>query len=196
MSGAALRLEDLSWRSRFGCKGPGAERWLAAGGYEVPSKPNTATVTEGTLVARLATSEFLVEAVGQPQGRVESTREQLEAPRSSPEPLRPSDVYPVARQDLVIGIDGPETNTLLRQICSVDFEPELQASTADSGPVVLTSMIGVGVVAWPRRRDTEAGITLWIDPSFTHYLWTTLLEVSRDIGVVEIIGDPVNRASE
>jgi sarcosine oxidase gamma subunit len=85
---------------------------------------------------------------------------------------------------------------LLRQICSVDFEPELQASTADSGPVVLTSMIGVGVVAWPRRRDAEAGITLWIDPSFTHYLWTTLLEVSRDIGVVEIIGDPVNRASE
>jgi sarcosine oxidase gamma subunit len=143
-----------------------------------------AVVTEGALVARLATSEFLVEATGAEQERVESARRQVET--------RQPDVYPVARQDVVIGIDGPETNTLLRQICSVDFASALQASECDAGPIFLTSMIGVGVVAWPRRVGAEAGITLWADPSFAHYLWTTLHEVGRDIGVVVLISDRAN----
>ena len=190
-AGVALWLEDLTRRSRFGCKGPGAESWLAAGGYQVPSKPNTAVVTEGALVARLATSEFLVEAVSGQQECVDSARRKLETLS-----VRPSDVYPVVRQDLVIGIDGPETNTLLRQICSVDFAPALQASTADSGPIFLTSMIGVGVVVWPRRQGAGAGVTLWVDPSFTHYVWTTLREVGRDLGVVPILSDRAEGISE
>ena len=63
-SQAALRFEDLSCRPRFGCKGPGAEAWLTGAGYHVPRTPNTATVdSTGVLVARVATAEFLVEAV-------------------------------------------------------------------------------------------------------------------------------------
>jgi len=179
-----LQFDDLSGRSRLGCKGPGAEAWLATGGYRVPSRPNTAAIEGGVLVARLATSEFLLESVGEEQVRVASSRRLLESA------ARPADVYPVARQDLVIGIHGPQTNTLLRQICSVDFAPLFEVGERDEGPIVLTSMIGVGVVAWPQRRPPEgqalerhgAGLTLWIDPSFAHYFWTTLLEVGRDLG--------------
>jgi heterotetrameric sarcosine oxidase gamma subunit len=179
--GAALRFEDLSSRRRFGCKGPGAERWLAAAGFHLPKEANSAAVdARGVLAMRLATSEFLIEGLNEESDEIESMRQQLSS--SS----RPTDVYPVERQDLVIGIRGPQIQILLRQICSVDFAPLFAISSPESGAVVLTSMMGVAVVAWPRRTPDGPALTLWIDPSFTHYLWTTLLEVGRDAGDIAI----------
>jgi hypothetical protein len=158
---AVLIFEDLSWRSRFGCKGPGAETWLANAGYRVPPEPNSAAIdADGVLVARLATAEFLIEAADGAAGRVESTLRRLTPP------ARPSDVYPVARQDLVIGIEGAAINALLRQ----------------RGPLILTSMIGVSVVSFLRRAARGPVMTLWVDPSFAHYFWTTVLEVGGDLG--------------
>ena len=87
----------------------------------------------------------------------------------------------------MIGIGGAHLNLLLRQICSVDFAPGLESCAAGSGPVTLTSMIGVGVVAFIRGgSDREPVLTLWVDPSFAHYFWTTLLEVGRDLGAVAV----------
>jgi sarcosine oxidase subunit gamma len=170
---AALRFDDLSARPRFGCKGPGAPAWLAANGYIVPEAANSAQVDgRGVMVARLATSEFLIEAVDGGAELGSSTR--------------PLDVYPVARQDLVVGLHGPGLQTLLRQVCSVDFVPLFAASGPQSGPIALTSMIGVGVVAWPRRTDGGSSLTVWVDPSFAHYFWTTLLEVGRGVGALVI----------
>ena len=174
--GAVLRFEDLSVRSRFGCKGPGAEPWLAAAGFRVPPEPNSAAIdADGVLVARLATAEFLIEAADGAGGRVESTLRRLT------HPARPSDVYPVGRQDLVIGIEGAATNALLRQTCSVDFAPLLERCEPDAGPIILTSMVGVSVVAFVRRAAENPVLTLWVDPSFAHYFWTTLHEVGGDL---------------
>ena len=146
----------------------------------MPPAPNSAAIdTGGVLVARLATAEFLIEAVDGGSERLEAARRQLGTS------ARPSDVYPVARQDLVIGIGGARTHSLLRQICSVDFAPLLETCAPDSGPVVLTSMIGVAAVAYVRRSPERGPVlTLWIDPSFAHYFWTNLLEVGRDLGGV------------
>ena len=178
---AVLRLDDLSQHRRFGCKGPGAEPWLAAAGYTVPKAPNSTVVdASGVMVARLATSEFLIEAVDGGSEHVNSTRRQLAAPS------RPSNVYPVARQDMVVGIQGPGIQILLRQICSVDFVPLFESSGPAEGPIVLTSMVGVGVVAWPRRTESGPALRVWLDPSFAHYFWTTLLEVGRGVGALVI----------
>jgi sarcosine oxidase gamma subunit len=178
---AALRIDDLSARVRFGCKGPGAPSWLAANGYSIPEGANSARVdSRGVLVARLATSEFLIEAVG---GGAEGICASLHHLGSS---ARPLDVYPVARQDLVVGVQGPGLQTLLRQVCSVDFVPLFEACGPQEGPIALTSMIGVGVVAWPRRTDSGSSLTVWLDPSFAHYFWTTLLEVGRGVGALVI----------
>ncbi|MDB6156979.1 MAG: hypothetical protein JWO04_685 [Gammaproteobacteria bacterium] len=175
--GALLKFEDLSLRPRFGCKGPDAEVWLATGGYRVPREPNSAVVdADGVLVARLATAEFLIEAADGGVARVESTVRQLTSP------ARPLNVYPVARQDLVMGIEGAATNALLRQTCSFDFAPLLDRCDRDGGPVILTSMIGVGVVAFVRRAAGGSVMTLWVDPSFAYYFWKTLLEVGGDLG--------------
>jgi sarcosine oxidase, subunit gamma len=183
---AVLRLDDLSERARFGCKGPGAEPWLAAAGYSVPQAPNSAILdTNGIFVARLATSEFLVEAVegAEATQRVEASLQQLRAAS------RPQNVYPVARQDLVVSVQGAAIQTLLRQICSVDFVPLFESAGPNAGPVVLTSMVGVGVVAWPRQIEGGSMLTLWLDPSFAHYFWTTLLEVGRGVGAMVIGGN-------
>lgn len=175
---AELQFEDGSARPRCGCKGPGAERWLREQGYRVPAAPNSAVLDgDGVLVARLATSEFLIEAVdtaaaGAGGGiRVRNTRAQLH------ERAQPRDVYAVARQDTVMTLSGAGLNALLRQVCGVDFAPLLDCA-GDDGPVVLTSMIGVGVVAWPRRLASGAALTLWCEPSYGHYFWSTLREVS------------------
>jgi sarcosine oxidase, subunit gamma len=188
--GAVLRLEDLSLRSRFGCKGPGAETWLATAGYRVPPEPNSAAIdVDGVLVARIATAEFLVEATDGASGRVESTLRRLNeryANLDDDPPARPSDVYPVARQDLVIGIEGAATNALLRQTCSFDFAPLLQRCEPEAGSIILTSMLGVSVAAFVRRTDRGPVMTLWVDPSFAHYFWTTLLEVGGDLGRINI----------
>jgi len=191
MSGEpALQFDAHPMRPRCGCKGPGAESWLRDQGYRVPAGANSATLdADGVLVARLATSEFLIEPVGAGLERVAATRAELLQRRA------PATVYPVARQDLVITLSGPGLQMLLRQVCSVDFAPLLAATQADAcgAAVVLTSMIGVGVIAWPHPSGAGAApaVTLWCEPSFAHYFWNTLLEVARDQGRVTI-----NRADD
>jgi sarcosine oxidase gamma subunit len=184
MSAAALYFEEHAAGPRCGCKGPGAEGWLRAQGYRVPGDANSAELDPaGVLVARLATSEFLLEPIAGDAHRVEATRAELTQRR------QPVTVYPVTRQDVVVTIKGDGLQLLLRQICSVDFAPLLTAAATGGGPVVLTSMVGVGVVAWPRLIEAGTGeispaVTLWCEPSYAHYFWNTLLEVGRDLGSV------------
>jgi hypothetical protein len=59
---------------------------------------------------------------------------------------------------------------------------------------VLTSMIGVGVIAWPQRLAIGPALTLWCDPSFAHYFWSTLLDVARGGGSIAI-KSPADRSS-
>ena len=168
-----LRVEDFSARARFGCKGPEAAAWLSGSGYQLPVQPNHAELDgRGILVARLALSEFLIEAVDGGADEVAASAGSLVL--SEP----PAGVYPFLRQDVVMGLSGARLNALLRQICSVDFSSLLEHAVSDAGPLVLTSMIGVGVVAWPRRISSTVSLTLWLDPSFGHYFCTTLLEVA------------------
>jgi sarcosine oxidase subunit gamma len=169
----AVRFEDHSARIRFGCKGPEAPAWLSRCGFTVPAQPNHAQVDQrGILVARLGLSEFLIEAVD--GGADEVAARAADLALSVPV----VGVYPVLRQDVVIGLSGTALNTLLRQICSVNFSSLLERPGSVAGPVVLTSMIGVAVVAWPRLTAGKAALTLWLDPSFGHYFCTTLIEVA------------------
>jgi sarcosine oxidase gamma subunit len=173
---ATLRFEELSSRRRFGCKGPGAETWLRERGFDVPPGANSARTDRGSvLVARLATSEFLIEDIGGAGESVQSAWRALESAHS------PTGVYPVLRQDFVVSISGSGTPALLRQICNVDFEPVFAAHAAPDGPVVLTSMAGVGVVAWPVRTADHCSLTLWLDPSFAHYFSSTLGSIAQDM---------------
>jgi sarcosine oxidase gamma subunit len=174
---ADLHIEDLSSRQRFGCKGPAAEPWLRERGFDVPPGANSARLNRSNAwVARLATSEFLIEDLG---GAGESLKSAWRA-LTSDQP--PQGVYPVLRQDFVVGISGSGTRALLRQICNVDFDPLFETQGAADGAVVLTSMAGVGVVARPVRSANLCSVTLWMDPSFAHYFHSTLRSITSDFG--------------
>jgi len=171
-------LANVSSRLRVGCKGPAAERWLSEQGIAVPSGANRFSLdARGLLSARLATSEFLFEAM-----LAEATSTLAPAKRALELAEMPPGVYPVLRQDFVIELRGPEVHDLFAQTCAVDLMPLERESTAAAGPVVLTSMIGVGVVIACRPDADGARFTIWSDPSYSHYFWTQLLAIATDLG--------------
>ncbi len=169
---APLRLHDVSWRRRFGCKGPEAGRWLKAKGLSIPEPANSwAADPKGNLVARLATSEFLVEALGNEQQRIGMLSGLLPA----------NDVYPVIRQDAAFVLQGKRARDLLLQTCSFNFDA-LPVTEERSGTAVMTSMVGVGVTVIPRVVGMVREYRIWCDPSFGLYLWSTLVGIAKEMG--------------
>jgi sarcosine oxidase, subunit alpha len=178
----SLRVKVHRTRARFGCKGPAAEHWIRRLGIRAPTQANAGILHDGLLIARLGTTEFLLEAM------TDSAAGPLQ-PAALSFDAAPAGVYPVPRQDFVMTLEGQNVNELLRQVCNVNFEPLWNAALS-ADPIVLTSMIGVSVVAWPHRSTTlRHALTLWIDPSFANYFRDTLLEVGRHLGDVELIDE-------
>lgn len=175
----AVVLRRVSERPRFGCKGPMAEAWLRELTLEAPPDANTWTCRtgDGVLVARLATSEFLVEAMAgdkdPARSRVAETARLLLDPRQ-----RRANLVPVLRQDTVLELSGARANDLLVETCNVNFVPLARSAQSSGGPVLLTSMIGVGVTVIVRRAGGDVTYTIWCDPSFDHYFWSTLAEIA------------------
>jgi len=163
-----IGIGDASARRRTGFKGPGAAAWLQQLSVPIPEQPNQwAALPAGGLVARLGRTEFLVEDM---QGG--TTCAGLDA-RSIL-----AGVYPVLRQDAALVLTGSRTADLLLQTCSVDFGA-LDASTR---PVVLTSMVGVGVTVAVEPLQGARRYRIWCDGTYGAYLWTTLVDVARDLG--------------
>jgi hypothetical protein len=175
---AAVLITNRSSRVRVGCKGPGAEAWLAGQGIAVPHGANRFTIdTRGLLSARLATSEFLFEAI-QPEATsaLKPSKHSLEFAEM------PSGVYPVLRQDFVVEITGARAHELFSETCAVDLVPVERESTATSGPVILTSMIGIGATLVCRASNEGSSFTVWSDPSYSHYFWNQLLAIAVGLG--------------
>ena len=174
---ASSMLREVSARPRFGCKGPGAETWLHEHGLAVPKAPNSWSCESGdVLVARLATSEFLVESLDVEHARIRETAASLLDPGQ-----RRAGLVPVLRQDLVLELTGARANDLLLETCNVNFAPFARDAEENAGRLVLTSMTGVGVIVLPRRAGGELKYTLWCDPSFGHYLDSTLAGIADDL---------------
>ena len=178
-SGGVL-LTNLSSRTRVGCKGPAAERWLEQRGITVPHGANRFSVdARGVLSARLATSEFLFESTrDSAAAALASMKQALELSEM------PSGVYPVLRQDFVVEISGPNVHELFAQTCAVDLAPVERESSATAGPVIMTSMIGISVVLVCRPSADGPRFTVWSDPSYGHYFWTQLLAIATHPGGV------------
>ena len=173
--GAMLR--DVSARPRFGCKGPMAEAWLHELGLSVPQPANSWCCERGEiLVARLATSEFLVESLAPAHGRTWEIAASLLDPGQ-----RRTGLVPVLRQDRVLELGGARANDLLLETCNVNFAPLARDAEQNAGRIVLTSMIGVGVIVLPRRAGGGLNYTIWCDPSFGHYLYSTLAGIADDL---------------
>ena len=166
----AIALADLSHLKRCGLKGPGAEAWLKSMGIAPPAGINQwAPLGECSLIARLATSEFLIEDnIG--QDYADRVRAQLGHGVTG--------VTPVLRQDAEIVLAGPRVNELLLQTCSVNFA----ALDVIARPIVMTSMIGVSVLVIPGASRGAPFFQIWCDGTYAVYLWEHLLEIAAELG--------------
>ena len=166
----AIALADLSHLKRCGLKGPGAEAWLKSIEIEPPAGGNQWTPLGAcSLIARLATSEFLIEDnVGQDY----ADRIRMQLGRGV------MGVTPVLRQDVEIVLAGPRINELLLQTCSFNFA----ALDLVARPIVMTSMIGVSVLVIPSNWRGAPFFQIWCDGTYAVYLWEHLLEIAEELG--------------
>ena len=79
-------------------------------------------------------------------------------------------------------ISGHASHDLFSQTCAIDLVPVERESSASAGPVIMTSMIGVGVVLTCRASNDGPRFTVWSDPSYSHYFWNQLLAIATDLG--------------
>jgi sarcosine oxidase subunit gamma len=159
---SALEFRFREPRGRFGLKGPAAAGWLADQGLAPPAAANS-WVCRGDepdtaiLVARLGTGEFFLEdcAGGTWLKVIEPTAE-----------AHPLGVYPVLREDAAFALSGEGSLEVLAQVCNVNFED----LALDSRPVIMTLMIGVGVLVVPQDTGRGTRYLIWCDPTFGPYL--------------------------
>lgn len=158
---SSITFENVSRTPCAGVKGPGAAAWLASLDVPVPRAPNTWLPLPGGLIARLGLSEFLVEGP-------ESAK--LAAPLAQ-------GVYPVLRQDTSLVLHGARLNELLLETCSVDF----RALDLATRPVVLTSMVGVGVTIIPGEEGGMPCCRIWCDSTYGEWFYETLAGVAGEL---------------
>ena len=90
----------------------------------------------------------------------------------------PPRVYPVVRYDAELLLAGRQVHDLLKQTCAFDFESLDPAAR----PVVMTSMVGVGVTVLAFGSPQQRCYRLWCDGTYGPYLWNTLVEVAGSLG--------------
>ena len=148
---------------RFGLKGPQAAAGLAQAGLRVPEQPNTwaplnaSDAEPANIVGRLGSTEFFIEEAGDAPGitRLEQLAVQGFA-----------GAYPVLREDCGLVLGGPAAGEVLAQVCNVN----LPALDTAARPVIMTLMIGVGVLVLPQDSRNGTIYRIWCDPSFGAYL--------------------------
>jgi len=170
-SGDTVWLAEALPERRVGIKGPRAAEALRQLGLAVPRNPNTWAPLRPAdrddswnVVGRLGFTEFFVEERGDASGI--AALELLVAGDFA-------GAWPVLREDRGFVLGGEQAAGVLAQVCNVNFN----ALDIAQRPVVMTLMVGVGVLVLPQALPDGAIYRIWCDPSFGPYLWETLEEV-------------------
>ena len=160
---------------RSGVKGPRAAQLLAELGLDVPKRSNSWAPLRAAdrddsdnVIARLGSSEFFIEEQGEAPG-IAALESRLAGGVNG--------AYPVLREDAALVLGGSRAADALAQVCNV----ELAALDSAIKPIVMTLMIGVGVLVLPQPRDAGPVYRIWCDPSFGPYLLAELEEIIQEL---------------
>ena len=162
-----LALADVSCLPRLGLKGPGVDSWLRQDGLEPPRTLYSVTPIEGHgILARVDSEEVFFEdgIRGQIVSRIQ---DRLSA--------RPPAVYRVEHQDASFLLCGAQANEVLSQTCGYNFQDSERH-------LVMSRLAGVSCRLLPVDLDGIGGYRIWLDPSYSVYLWETLLGIVRENG--------------
>lgn len=162
-----MALSDVSCLPRMGLKGAGVVTWLKSQGLSVPEPIYAvAPLEDEGMLARVDSQEVFLE--DGPQGRVISQlQDQLSA--------GPSMVYQVPHHEASFLICGTGANKVLNETCGYDFQESKIC-------LVMTQLAGVSCRLLRVHIAGIIGYRIWVDPSYSVYLWETLLEIIREHG--------------
>ena len=162
---------DLSALNRFGVKGSRAAKWLRDHGIAVPRSANSWShlpKVQG-LVARLGTSEFLVED-GPSGSMVETLRASLNSGSDG--------LYPVVRQDAAFTLTGSRAKEVMLQTCGLDFD----SVNYGERPVFFTRVALISALVLPQVDGDTFTFRLWCSYPYGLYLWEELNEIVEEFG--------------
>ena len=162
-----LALADLSCLPRLGLKGAGVLAWLLENGLQTAGALYAVTpIEDHGILVRIDREEVILEdgIRGQAVSRI---RDRLSA--------NPPGVYRVERPEASFLLTGSGTDEVLCQTCGHDFRES-------EGQVVLSRVAGVSCRLLQVEVSGIAGLRIWLDPSYSVYLWETLLGIVREDG--------------
>ncbi len=174
-----LGLTDLSPAARCGFKGGGSVAWLTKQGLALPEENNSAKrLEDGSLVARLSDSEFLMLAAG--EGNEAGLQKLNEAWLADREAGGAAQGYPLPRQDShawfrLTGEKWPQT---LAKLCALDLRP----SKFPNGRVAQTIAARVTVIVIRDDIKDLLAYHLLSDSASAAYLWDCLLDAMAEFG--------------
>ena len=168
----SLAICDMSGLAKLGVKGPQSAEWLSGQGLDVPDAVfATSRLGTGGLLARLGADEFFLES-----GPGEELLAQLDA-RLAEQTGR---LLRVEHQEATLLLTGTRCLDVLAQTCGFDF------ANQTSPQVVLTRVAGVSCGVFldsSLRGAADVPVyRLWVDASYAHYLWETLVEICESLG--------------
>jgi sarcosine oxidase subunit gamma len=162
-----LALADLSCLPRLGLKGAGVLAWLLENGLQTAGALYAVTpIEDDGILVRIDREEVILEdgIRGQAVSRI---RNRLSA--------NPPGVYRVERPEASFLLTGSRADDVLCQTCGHDFRES-------EGQVVLSRVAGVSCRLLQVEVSGIAGLRIWLDPSYSVYLWETLLSIVREDG--------------
>lgn len=164
-----LGVTDVSCLSRFGIKGPQAAKWLESQKIKTPAEINTWVESNGCLVMRLGSSEFLLED----QYGVNNI-ETL----ASFDQAKTAEAYKVARADAAFLLSGSEVLNMLSELCMLD----LRDSALPKNGLVMTQIAGISATLLRHQLNGEPVIRVWCDGTYGAYMWDMMLEIAKELG--------------
>jgi sarcosine oxidase subunit gamma len=177
-----LGLCDVSALHRSVIKGPGAASFLEAREViqALPAEVlGVMPLKSGGLIARTGRAEFFLEDAAGNGGRPGVVAQVTDSLSSSPQ----HGVYTALRQDASFLLSGGRAQAVLLQTCGFDFrQPGFgpSASPDQATVMVMTRVAGVSTWVVHHAINGKAVYQLWADGTFGHYLWETLLKITRE----------------
>jgi sarcosine oxidase gamma subunit len=160
-------LTDCNETRKVGVKGPCALAWLREQGVSNPPDLYDVTrVGDCTLVVRVGADEVIVES---------------HIPSDFADRLdnalidRAPGVYRVEQELASFLLSGAAASSVWHQTCGVDLVNE------PPNRVVYTRVAGISCGVITVGADTDRGYRIWVDYSFAPELWSTLVEIVRDL---------------
>ncbi len=168
---SSIKLQDCTVYSRVGFRGLGAESFLTANGFPIPTQPNQSLLyKEDIVVLRLSKLEFWV---------VDTTNthhELIEMLEVASKNL--ANVYRLYCQHshAFFLLTGEETASMFSKLCSVD----LRSYVFPSGSIAQTSVARTNAIVARQSKGGKEYILLMSDLASAQYLWEAVVDACAE----------------